>query len=293
MCRGEDMQYIFILIGTILAVLFIVHASKGEQYENLVEGLDNNEYPLKDLYVVGLSWSRTKLFQPKGKLATSLQMQASLLYEPQYAEYYTNIVWAQAITMAHLFLTGTFLCAGMMYGSAAIIFGGGILLSIIVTVYCFENMKNILTKRTEECEKNLPEVVSTMAVLVNSGMVLSEVWNTIANNGNTVLHQLMRKAVENMRNGYSDADAIFLFGRSTNSAEVKKFTSAMLQSMEKSGADLCNFLTNQSSELWNIKRQRMLQSGEKAAAKLLGPILLIFFGIIIIVITAAFAGSLF
>ena len=132
-----------------------------------------------------------------------------------------------------------------------------------------------------------------MAVLVNSGMVLREAWNMVAENGNGAFYELMLKAVENMRNGCSDADAIFLFGKASNSTEIKKFTSALLQSMEKGGAELSGFLANQSSELWNTKRQRMLQQGEKAAAKLLLPIVLIFVGIIIIVITAAFAGSLF
>lgn len=96
-----------------------------------------------------------------------------------------------------------------------------------------------------------------------------------------------------MKNGYSDADAIFLFGKASNSTEIKKFVSALLQSMEKGGAELSGFLAQQSSELWGTKRQHMLQEGEKAATKLLLPILLIFIGVIIIVITAAFAGSLF
>jgi tight adherence protein C len=84
-----------------------------------------------------------------------------------------------------------------------------------------------------------------------------------------------------------------MFGKNSNSTEIKKFTSALLQSMEKGGGELGSFLASQSSELWNAKRQRMLQAGEKAATKLLLPIVLVFVGIIIIVMTAAFAGSLF
>ena len=103
----------------------------------------------------------------------------------------------------------------------------------------------------------------------------------------------MKRATENMRNGMSDAEAVYVFGRDSNSTEIKKFTSAMIQSMEKGGGELGQFLMNQSSELWNLKRQRKLQKGEKAGTKLLIPIVLIFVGIIIIVMTAAFAGSLF
>lgn len=47
------------------------------------------------------------------------------------------------------------------------------------------------------------------------------------------------------------------------------------------------FLANQSSELWNEKRQLLLQKGEKAASKLLMPIAIMFLGIMLIVISSA------
>ena len=132
-----------------------------------------------------------------------------------------------------------------------------------------------------------------MAILVNSGMVLRNVWSLISEKGEGDFYDLMRKATENMRNGYSDADAIYMFGRATNSVEIKKFTGALLQSLDKGGGELSAFLANQSNELWQTKRQVMLQEGEKASTKLLMPIMLIFVGVILIVIAAAFGGSLF
>lgn len=287
------MRYIFLGIGSILAILFMVQIKKGKRFASIVEGLDSSTFPLNQLYVVGFAWSSTKLFKLRSKRAADLRAQATLLYDSQYAEYYANVAWAQTITLVHLFLTMSFLMAGIMYDLAFLMLVGGIFLSIVVAAYCLENMKNTLTKRSEECEAQLPEVVSTMAILVNSGMVLREAWNMVADSGTGAFYELMRKAAENMKNGYSDADAIFLFGKASNSTEIKKFTSALLQSMEKGGAELSGFLAHQSSELWNAKRQRMLQAGEKAATKLLLPIVLIFVGVIIIVMTAAFAGSLF
>lgn len=287
------MQYIFMGIGSILAILFIIQIIRGKRFESILENLDKSTFPLNQLYSVGFAWSSTKLFRLKGKVASELKNQASMLYEPQYAEYYANIAWAQMLTLVHLFATVTFLMAGIMYEGAIFILIVGIFLCVLIATYSLQNMKNTLSKRTEECEVQLPEVVSTMAVLVNSGMVLREAWTMVAENGEGIFYDLMKKAAENMRNGYSDADAIFLFGRASNSTDIKKFMSALLQSMEKGGAELSIFLAHQSSELWNAKKQRMLQAGEKAATKLLLPIVLIFVGVIIIVMTAAFAGSLF
>lgn len=287
------MQYIFIGMGSLLAILFMVQMRKGKKFEPLVENLDSNIYPFNALYIVGFAWSSTKLLRLKGKTALDLIQQASMLYEPQYAEYYANVVWAQMLTLVHLFAAVTFMMAGIMYDNATFMLIVGFFMCALIAAYSLQNMKNKLSKRTEECERQLPEVVSTMAVLVNSGMVLREAWNRVAENGIGAFYELMKRTSENMRNGYSDAEALLLFGKTSNSTEIKKFTSALLQSMEKGGAELSVFLARQSSELWSTKRQHMLQSGEKAATKLLLPIVLIFVGIIIIVITAAFAGSLF
>lgn len=287
------MRYFLLTLGTVLSILFIAFLKKGKKYEYLVENLDSNEFPLNELYTVGFVWSTTRIFCLKGKVASELKTEATLLYDSQYAEYYANIIWAQTLTLVYFFLTMTFLCAGIMYSMAGFMLIVGGFLSVLIGVYCMENMKNMLDKRTRECENELPEVVSTMAVLVNSGMMLRESWDMIAENGTGEFYRLMQNASKKMQNGISDADAIFLFGKESNSAEIKKFTSALLQNMEKGGTELAGFLTRQSSELWSAKRQKMLQEGEKAATKLLMPIVLIFIGIIIIVITAAFAGALF
>ena len=287
------MKIIYLVIGTVLAVLFILQLARGKSYEYLLENLDGSVFPLCSLYGVGFVWSQGKLLSLRGSVASSLKVQASLLYEPQYAEYYANVVWAQMLTLVHLFLSCTFLLAGLIYSNAVLILAVGIFMAVFMVVYSMQDMKNKVAERTAACEQELPEVVSTMAILVNSGMVLREVWSMIGENGKGVFYDLMRKASDDMRNGHSDADAIFLFGKASNSAEIKKFTSALIQSLERGGGELGTFLANQSSELWNTKRQKMLQSGEKAATKLLLPIMLIFLGIILIVITAAFAGALF
>ena len=109
------MRFVLLGIGSLLAILFIVFLSKGRKYEYLVMNLDSNQFPLNEIYSVGFVWSTGKLFKLKGKTSSSLKTEASLLYEPQYAEYYANVVWAQTLTLVHFFLTMTFLCAGILF----------------------------------------------------------------------------------------------------------------------------------------------------------------------------------
>ena len=71
----------------------------------------------------------------------------------------------------------------------------------------------------------------------------------------------------------------------------RQFPERMLvQSLEKGGAELTGFLTQQSKELWHQKRQYALQAGDAAAAKLLIPTVLMLVGILIIILSSVFLG---
>ena len=59
------MQFIFIGLGSVLAILFMIQMKKGKKFESIVENLDSNAYPLNSLYSVGFAWSSTKLFRLK------------------------------------------------------------------------------------------------------------------------------------------------------------------------------------------------------------------------------------
>lgn len=284
------MTLICAALGTALSVLFIIMLKIGSKYSALVEQLDSGKYPLCKLYVAGLAWSQSGPIKLKGQAGENMKTYAGLLYGQKYAEYYANIAWAQAITYCHLFLSLTFLLAAVLSGMQTIILIAGILISIALTASSASDMKNTIDKRTVACEAALPEVVSTMAILVSSGMVLRNAWQLVGEKGEGEFYELMRRSSDRMRNGYSDTDAIYLFGQDSHSTEIKKFSSALIQNLERGGTDLSLFLMEQSSELWNAKRQKILQEGEKASGKLLAPIVIIFLGIMIIVMTAAFAG---
>lgn len=281
------------LIGTALTVLFVIQERRGDEASYLYENLDAGKFPLSGIYTVGYAWSIKGPFKFKGSLASDIKLQAAILYEAQYAEYYASVIWAQVLSFVHLILAFTFTIAGLMYSMFGFVLLAGVLSAGISAGFFLTQLKSSVDERTSRCESQLPEVVSTMAILVNSGMVLKDAWKLVADNGEGDFYELMKRASDDMNNGYSDADAIFRFGKASNSGEIKKFVSALLQSMEKGGSELTAFLAGQSSELWKLKRQHMLQEGEKAASKLLAPIVLIFVGVMIIVITAAFAGGMF
>ena len=282
------MRSIAMILGTILAILFLIQLFRGQKYEELVEGLEEKDFPLKDIYTVGFCWAELPPLRLRGVLFERLEQNAKVLYGEMYAEYYANVYYAMALSFFHFILCFGCLLAG--WQDSRNFFYLGIFLAIVGLIYGCDSMRQKLVKRTENCETELPEVVSTMAILVNSGMILRDAWNMVGGRGEGDIYALMRDASEDIRNGHADSEAIAKFGRATKSPEIIKFTSALMQSMGKGAGELPLFLARQSSDLWNEKKQRLLQKGEQASAKLLMPIMLIFLGIIIIILSSAFAG---
>lgn len=273
------------LLGSVLAILFIIKILRGEKYFYLVENLEGGEYPVKSLYCVGFSWSESKLLALKGKIREKLIGQAKLLYDAKFAEYYASLVWAQAITFIHLCLTIGLLLAGAFNSALMLIIG--LAMAGVFGFYFINRMNDLLKTRETECTAELPEIVSTMALLINAGMMLRNAWRTIAESKEGTVYELMRQSCVDMDNGMSEVDAIHKFGRLSNSAEIRKFTSALAQSIERGGSELADFLGRQSIEMWALKKQLMLQKGEAAASKLLAPTVMLFIGIIVAVITGA------
>jgi len=153
-----------------------------------------------------------------------------------------------------------------------------------------QGMKKQVTERSEACLAEFPNVISKLALLVSSGMILFNAWTQVAESKEGPIYDLMRSACRDVKNGMSESDAYYRFGILSDSQDIRKFSSMLVQSLEKGGAELTGFLTQQSKELWHQKRQYALQAGDAAAAKLLIPTVLMLVGILIIILSSVFLG---
>ena len=100
----------------------------------------------------------------------------------------------------------------------------------------------------------------------------------------------MQRCVDEMNNGVSEIDAMFNFGSRCIIPEIKKFTSTIVQGMVKGNSELTAMLQEQSKEVWALKKQNVRRQGEKASAKLLIPMMMMFIGILVMVIIPIFAN---
>lgn len=289
MILGDGMQFVFLGLGSLLSILFIVFMFIGKKYDYMLEALSGDAFPAKSIYSVGLVWQDTKIGRLRGKPEDRLRANANLYYSKKYSEFYSRIIWAQVLSFGHLVLAFFWCFAGIFKDGVATAFFAilGIIVAAVTVYYFYSFTLTKIKTRQQECEEEFPNALSKLALIVNSGVILTEAWKIVAYGKDGTLYDLMKTSCDSIDNGQSEIDAIYEFGVMTNSDEIKKFTTALIQSLERGGGDLPVFLINQSNEIWAFRRQYMLQKGEKAAGKLLIPIALMFVGIMLIVISAA------
>ena len=145
-------------------------------------------------------------------------------------------------------------------------------------------------KKSTQILSDFADVASKLALLVNAGMIMKEAWEKVAYTGESELYQEMQRVCVNMHNGMSEVDAYTEFGSRCTSPEIKKFTSTVVQGLVKGNRELVEMIKQQSREIWEAKRHRVKQQGEKAASKLLIPICIMFIGIIIMIIIPIFSN---
>lgn len=276
---------IFIIaITVLLSLLFVVFLLKSRQYNDYIATLDDKEFPLKEVYGAGFVLADKLKLDYKSKFANDLRQQVVILYGEKYSEFYIRVLYAQKFSLCWLILIVSGIFACLVQGSdSLVIFGIGLVLFGVIYYYFNTMASSKIKKKSAIYLKEFPNVVSTIALLVNAGMMLREAWTEVAYSSTGDLYDQMQKVSEDMGNGMSESDALYAFSLRCATPEIKKFTSFIVQGLEKGNKDLAFSLKNQSDELWEMKKQRVLQQGDLAASKLLIPIMVMFIGILVIV----------
>ncbi len=282
------LDFVLYGIGGFLLLIWMVFFFAGLKHSSLFDALEQKDYPFKEIYGLGYAIMLLVKYQYRSKHDRKLRKEISVLYGDKYADYYIRVIYSQKVTMAFTLLV----MAVPLYGlanSAAVVFV--VVMFAAVAYYYFGTVteKKIL-KRSEEMLSDFSNVVSKLALLTNAGMIMREAWEEVAYTGESTLYKEMQKAVDEMNNGVSEVDALFNFGTRCIIPEIKKFTSTIVQGMIKGNSELIYMLQEQSEEVWVAKKQNVKRQGEKAASKLLVPILIMFVGILIMILIPIFTN---
>lgn len=276
---------ILLIIALVLSGIFIIILLTGSKYDIMVENLEEKEYPAHELYVFGFKLLEIIRFTYKSEKALERRKEAIVLYGEKYGDYYFRVLYAQKVTLSYLIgliiiIMGTFVKDSSGYVIAVL----GVVMAVTVYIYYDKLCKENLKKKSEKYLSEFPNAISSITLLVNAGMILREAWEMVSNSGSGELYQQMQRVNEDIRNGISEIDALYAFSDRCATPEIRKFTSMIVQGIEKGNRELAITLKKLSEELWHTRKQYVLQQGELAASKLLIPIMMMFVGIVIMIV---------
>ena len=281
-------EIIMVGVGALILLLWIVFFIKGLKFSKLFDSLAEKEFPLKEIYFVGYAILDTFKYKYKSKHDRKLRKEICVLYGEKYADFYLRVIHSQKVTIAFTILT---LAVPMSFIADSPVMAFMVILLAGTAYYYFGTAteKKIL-KRSDEMLSDFSNVVSKLALLTNAGMVINEAWQEVALTGKTAIYVEMQKAVDEMNNGISNVDAFINFGSRCIIPEIKKFASTIAQGLVKGNSELAYMLQQQSKEVWSAKKQNVRRQGEKAASKLMIPIVISFIGILIMIIVPIFTN---
>lgn len=279
---------VIMFIGIIVLAVWLFIYITNLKYANIFDQLDSSEFRLNELYFMGYGVLEKLKYDYYSKNNRELKKNLSVLYDEKFADYYLRVVRSQQVTFFLLFLVFAFI----MYGFTAEIGMLGMMIgvAILLAFHAGGAPKRKIEERSDELMSEFSEVVSKLALLTDAGMILKEAWEEIAYSEEGTIYNEMKRAVEDMKNGVSEIDAISSFGQRCMVPEIKKFTSTLVQGLSKGNKELSVMLSKQSAEVWDIKRQIVRRKGEKAQSKLLIPMILMFIGILLMIMIPIFSN---
>lgn len=281
-------KIIVMAAATACMAVFVVGLTTGRQrYGALVEGLSAKD-PFRELYVVGFRLSELLRLDFKSRRAQRRIRQCAVIYGRKYAEYYYRLLVAKQVTVSLLILI-VGLCLSVLLDEALLVLLAGAAAGGVA--YYYETTITDVTKaRSKSIGKDFPTVVSTLALLVNAGLIVREAWDKIGKNGDGVLYEEMRQATLNIENGMSETEAYLEFARRCDNEAVTKFAASLVQNLTKGNRELVEFLRQYASESWQERKQAVRVQGEEASTKLMIPITIMMLGLLIMICVPIMSG---
>lgn len=281
-------DYFMFGIGIFLVVVYLFFYFYGLKYNSIFEILEEKEYPLKEIY--GLGYGILELIHypytsPKDR---KLRQEIDIFYEEKYEDYYLRVIRSQQITIGFTILTAGVAIYGLV-GEPVVEF---VIVMLAWAGYYYYGtvLDEKIEKRSDSMLSDFSEIVSKLALLTNAGLILKEAWQLVAYNGDSDIYKEMQLSVVEMNNGVSEIDAISGFASRSMLPEIRKFSSTIIQGLIKGNSELAMMLQEQSSSVWELKQQLARRKGEKASAKLMIPMLIMFIGVLIMIIVPIFSN---
>lgn len=274
-----------------LILFLLLYLASRNKYNSLIDPLDKKDFPLKSLMGIGCFIMELIRYSYDHHFDREFRKKLIEIYEKEYCEYYLRMYYAAAATYLSvgILLIGVFAAADVEVGYA-------IFLGAVIGVLLAYTVKNTIDKKYEsrhiKISMELPDVANKLVILLGAGLTLRAAWQKIAMemSNESPLYDEMKLVVKQIENGVSDTDAFNNMSLRCNIPQMRRFISIIVQNIHRGGNDLSNAITFIGQELWESRKALARRLTEEASTKLLFPMMLMLFTVIIITVATAALG---
>lgn len=267
---------------------FVLCAKYRNSFDEVIAGIDPEQYQMTELFFAGFGLMDIFHVDINSKKARKRIHDISEVTGKKYAQFHYYVMKGAEFTYGYLAFTLLILLAAAAANAKLALLG--IALAVLAVLYLEQEMENKLTDRRDELLSEFPQVLSKLTLLVNSGMVMRDAWEKVSGTGTGILYQEMRVTTQEFHNGVTELEVYRNFAERCGLKEVRRFSSTMIQNLQKGNAEIAYFLREMADELWEEKKHLAKRKGEAINSKLMLPIGMIFIGILIMILVPAFAG---
>jgi len=222
----------------------------------------------------------------KGNIHKVIMTRCFELYGKKHATKKTGQILAKLLSypmlgVALTFLTGSVFLAIDNYTIGFAVIGIGTILVLVLAYAMFDELSDLVKKRRNSIIRQFPNVVSKLALLVTSGMIMDRAWKETAYSRETELYREMQKTSKELDNLVTPESAYSNFINRCNTKESAKLASAIMQNLSKGNAEIGRLLKDMAREAWHERRHIAKRDAEKANSKLMIPTMLLFLAILV------------
>lgn len=282
-------QYVSLTIGTILAILWVLlYIFYCNRFENEIKALKKGEYFLSDIFFVGFGIIKLLKYNLNSAYAVKKTDIIATLKGRKYAQYYYFVFVGAKVTYCFtLSIVGFFLGAIANDTSVLLLFLFGI---ATIVFYMDYELQSKFKARKEEISSELPNVLCKLSLMINAGMTIRNAWKFISDSHTGVLYDEMKIVIDELKNGFNDKEALQRFSDRCSVKEVRKFSSMLIQNLQKGNSETAFMLKELSYESFRQKKMDVKIKSETAGQKLLFPMSIMLFAVLLIIIIPVFSS---
>ena len=170
----------------------------------------------------------------------------------------------------------------------------GVLMAVLLLMQEESKQRELAKKREQQLLLDYAEVVSKLQVLVGAGMTVRNAWGRMVQDYEAAAGKHVRPAYEEMRqtyyqmeNGTAEGAAYREFGRRCRLQPYLKLSSILEQNRKTGTKNLRELLRTEVEDAFELRKNLARKMGEEAGTRLLVPLFLLLFVVMIFIMVPA------